>query len=105
MILKVRRKNNELETNKNPDNWILMDGFDRVDYQFRLKTENIGVRDNVIDLLTSRGMNGSQAGVEPIIAEDYFDLWLYKGDLLLRQVLAHGPIYILNDEGKTIERI
>lgn len=104
MILKVRRKEG-IETNKYPDDWILLDGFDRVDYNFRSKTESIGVRSDVLDLLNTKGLNGSEIEVKAIIQEDYYELWLYKGETLKKQVLAHGPIYILNDEGKTIEKI
>ena len=106
MILKVRRKDEFLESNKNPDNWILIDGFNRIDYCFHKKEEQIGITGSVLDLLKIRGESSSLgAATEYIIAEDYYDIWLYKEEKLVKQVLAHGPIYILNDEGKTIERI
>lgn len=106
MILKVRRKDEFLESNKNPDDWILIDGFNRIDYCFHKKEEQIGITGSVLDLLKIRGESSSLGVItEYIIAEDYYDIWLYKEEKLVKQVLAHGPIYILNDEGKTIERI
>jgi len=32
-------------------------------------------------------------------------IWLYKNCDVVKQILAHSPIYVMNDDGKTIEKI
>lgn len=108
MILKLN-----LNKMSDKEGWMLIDGFDSLTYHYHHKDDVIGVRSNVRDYLRTTETLCSNAVVgselkpasEIKILEDYYEIWLMKGEDTISQILAHGPIYILNDEGKTIERI
>lgn len=100
------------------EGWMLIDGFDSLTYHYHYKDDVLGVRSNVrnylrtTDILCSNSSSDatslaaeSKPSSEIRVLEDYYEIWLMKGEDTISQILAHGPIYILNDEGKTIERI
>lgn len=99
MILKCKRGLND-------DNvWVLFDGADKVTYKEIEENEPIVVSEIHEDLTipkynkpkdTSKG----DCGIGPMK-----EIWMYKNKQAIRQILAYSPIFILNDEGKTIERI
>ena len=87
---------------KNCSTWILFDGAGEVSYH-KLHRDGageaaIGVRADVVDLTNNPvDEDTAKAGIT--------EIWMYKDHQVIRQILAYSPIYILNDEGKTIERI
>lgn len=94
---------------KNVHQWVFIDGVERLSHQILEKTTDICCQENVLDFLkqTDRVIKEENTpakaeGVIPLFCE----LWLWlKGKDYPQQVLANVPIYLLNNEGKTIEKI
>lgn len=83
--------------------WTLFDGADRLDYRHYQRKEHLGVRQDVFDYTNNK------PGDNTIITsdDDYcIELWVYsKKDNDPIQILARSPVYILNNNGRTIETI
>jgi len=96
MIVKVRT---------NPTgSWKLYDGVKELAYSYFNKSQVIGVQDNVDDFSNPGNGLYSEAAVEKNDIQ-MIELWLNRGETPHKQVLALSPVYVLNDEGKTIERL
>lgn len=92
------------------EEWIIFDGFDNIHYHYHYKDDQIGTRQNVRDYLrvsnNIKEFNDESPNMPTLkVLEDFYELWLIKGENVVCQILAHSPIFIMNDEGKTIERI
>jgi hypothetical protein len=89
--------------------WELLDGVREVRHQIHFPSRNmeaasdtaaLGIRHDAYDYTNRPCADEEHEG-------GIVELWLYGENRLndIRQVLAYRPVYILNDEGKTIERI
>lgn len=88
----------------------LFDGFDQITYTYRKKDEVIGVRHDCLDFLKMNEIvyeaNFPEAGKREMkISKNFVEIWLYKNCNVVKQILAHSPVYVMNDDGKTIEKI
>lgn len=88
----------------------LFDGFDEIHYEYTKKDAVIGVRCDCLDFLKMEEVISAanfpeQNKREMNVSKDFVQVWLHKDGVVLKQILAHSPIYIMNDEGKTVERI
>ena len=84
---------------KKGDSWIVFDGFDRIQYRDIQQGEGVAVRFDVYDYTkedTNKPLNEGSVSAE---------IWLYWGTEAKAQILADRPIYLLGNDGKTIERI
>lgn len=87
MILKVINK----------DSVEMFDGFDRVGARDLNPDQPIGVSSNCVDF-TDRPMTEEEAGFTKT------EIWLMKGDTTIRQIIAFKPVYLLGNDGKTIDK-
>ncbi len=88
----------------------LFDGFDHITYTYKKKDDILGVRQDCLDFLKMEDIAGESndpASDKRLmkISKNFVEIWLYKNCNVVKQILAHSPIYVMNDEGKTIERI
>ena len=88
----------------------LFDGFDQINYIHRKKDEVIGVRQDCLDYLKMDEIiheaNFPEAGKRELkVSKNFVEIWLYKNCDVVKQILAHSPIYVMNDDGKTIVKI
>lgn len=81
------------------DEWEFFDGFDRVSHREIPPDEDTGVRSDCLSFCERQRKDTEN----PRKAE--IELWLYKGGQVVKQIIALRPIFILNNEGKTVERI
>jgi hypothetical protein len=91
-------------------NDVLFDGFDEIHHEYTKKDAVIGVRADCLDFLKmeekiEENMPAITGGRGMRVASDFVQVWLHKNGDVLKQILAHSPIYIMNDEGKTVEKI
>jgi len=84
--------------------WKLYDGVKELCYSYFSSNTVIGVQDNVDDFTNPGKGLYSEAAVEKKEIQQ-IELWLNRGETINKQVLALSPVYVLNDEGKTIERL
>jgi hypothetical protein len=93
MILKIQ----------NGVNWRLWDGLIDISYRVMALDEPICCRDDCIDLTKPIEPLTQIPGTTEVHRTSY-EIWAKtrKGDM---QILAYEPIYLLNDEGKTIEKL
>lgn len=98
MIVKVRT---------NPTgSWKLYDGVKELSFRYFSSLEVIGVQDGVDDFTNpGKGLYEEPKAVNEKIDIQQIELWLDRGESVNKQVLALSPVYVLNDEGKTIERL
>jgi len=84
------------------DQWLLFEGGDKITYEEHLPDFPLAVCDDFEDLTIPVRSNTitDNTGDIPVKLISMFK----KGEGI-KQILANSPIYILNDEGKTIERI
>lgn len=84
----------------------LFDNFDQITYTYKKKDDVIAVGNNHLDFLKVE-IDGDSITPEAKIriSKDFVEIWLYKNCDVVKQILAHSPIYVMNDEGKTIEKI
>lgn len=98
MIIKIKE-------HENPESWTFFGNVNRVTKLIHhnidsdvLKNNSIVVRSDVYDFTNNPSSeNDSKNG--------FLELWLYgkeKDDI--KQVLCFRPAYLINDEGKTIEK-
>lgn len=84
--------------------WNLFDGLDRVVYRLVPSDETIGTKPNCLEFAPSQGTKILNS---PKCEETRYEITGFRKqtgfDIL--QIITHGPVYILNDEGKTIERL
>jgi hypothetical protein len=88
----------------------LFDGFDQITYTYKKKDDVIGVREDHLDFLEMKEItieaNCPENNIsKKRVSKDFVEIWLYKNCNVIKQILAHSPIYVMNDEGKTIEKI
>jgi hypothetical protein len=91
-------------------NDVLFDGFDEIHYEYTKKDAVIGVRTDCLDFLkieevVEESNYPEQDKREMKVSSNFVQVWLHKNGDVLKQILAHSPIYIMNDEGKTVEKI
>jgi len=91
-------------------NDVLIDGFDEVHYEYRKKDSVIAIRTDCLDFLKMEEVvceaNFPEKDKrETKVSKNFVIIWLHKNCEVLKQILAHSPIYVMNDEGKTIEKI
>ncbi|GAH03847.1 unnamed protein product [marine sediment metagenome] len=79
--------------------WEIFDGFDRVSHREIPPKEDIEVRSDCYNFCEEQERS---ADIHP---QPPMELWLYRGQQVVGQIVARRPIYILNNEGKTIERV
>ena len=99
MILKVRSCGN-------PEVWHYFGGITQVskemhyDDEIRKATNDMVVREDIYDF------TADMLKFSPEDKRDGFlELWLYgKTDEDTKQVLCFKPVYLLNDDGKTVDR-
>lgn len=89
MILKVVQPNGAVE---------MFDGFDRISAKTLDHNEPIAVMSNCIDF-TDRLLNEQESTFVKT------EIWLMKGDKTINQIIAFKPVYVLSDEGKTIDKL
>lgn len=75
----------------------MFDGFDRVSARDVSDDESMAVSNNCIDF-TDRLLSKEEASF--VKAE----IWLMKGDTTVRQIIAFKPVYLLGNDGKTIDK-
>ncbi len=80
--------------------WVLIDGFNRISHQYEDQEKPMAVQENYWDFTIQRDSQRTTKEKPQRI-----EIWLYKDSEVFRQILAYEPIYILNNEGKTVERI
>jgi hypothetical protein len=84
---------------------VLFSGISYLEYKYRDVREPIALAENCLDYI-NRNENCSK---EEANTADIFELWLFyeveDKYIKPKQVLAYSPVYIMNDEGKTIERL
>jgi len=102
MILKVRSCGN-------PEVWYFFDGVREISKEIHYNVDsevlsnekmikNIICRADAYDFTTNKFS-------EDDIKNGFLELWLYgKNDEDTKQVLCYRPAYLLNDDGRTIER-
>ncbi len=81
--------------------WVIFGDFDRIEYSEIPPDRNICVRQDVFDF--TAGGDGSPIS-DPAQASKK-EVWLYRVGAEPRQILAEGPMFLTNDDGRTIERI
>jgi len=84
--------------------WKLYDGVKELVYSYFNDNLAIGVREDVDDFTDPGKGLYSDATIEKKEIQK-IEIWMTRGDGSHRQLLALSPVYILNDEGKTIERL
>ena len=99
MILKVRSCGN-------PEVWHYFGGITQVskemhyDDEIQKVTNGMVSREDVYDF-TANGLKFSSEDTR----DGFLELWLYgKTDEDTKQVLCFKPVYLLNDDGKTVDR-
>lgn len=80
------------------DTWEFFDGYDRVSLREISPKEDFAAREDGYDFRKQQERD-ADSNPNPVM-----EMWLYKGKQEVSQIVAHRPIYILNDAGKTIER-
>lgn len=96
--------------------WTLIDGVERLSHEIVYKSgdKEFGVQEAVLDLRTHTtppepeevGGAGKTASSLTTGDGEFCELWLtLRGKETPQQVLADFPIYLLNNEGKTIEKL
>jgi|LSQX01.1.fsa_nt_gb hypothetical protein len=97
MILKVR-------TNYDPEVWCFFEGFNQVSKQIHYVNDKdvVAVRIDVYDYThQEENINSKNQSID----EGFLEIWIYgKTPEDTKQILCYRPAYLLNDEGKTIER-
>lgn len=76
----------------------LFDGFDQVSARDLSDNEPIGVSSDSIDF-TDRPLTEQEATF--VKAE----IWLYKQGANPRQIIAFKPVYVLSNDGKTVDKL
>lgn len=84
--------------------WKLYDGIKELSYNYYNDSQVIGVREDVDDFTDPGKGLYSEASVEKKEIQK-IEIWMHRGDGNHKQLLALPPVYVLNDEGKTIERL
>lgn len=99
MILKVR-------SNYDPEVWCFFEGAKQVTKEIHYVDDVTGfikamvVREDVYDY-TNQKIPGS----DNLYKEGFLEVWIHgKTSEDTKQILCYRPAYLLNDEGKTIER-
>lgn len=91
-------------------NDVLFDGFDEIHYEYKISNEGVGVRTDCLDFLKMEDILCAancpeQDKREMKVSKNFVIIWLHKNCEVVKQILAHSPIYVMNNEGKTIEKI
>jgi len=77
--------------------WEILDGFDR------LSEREINPYDCPKDLYLD--FTPEQESWRNQETNHKTVIWLYRGSQVINRIISYSPIYILNNEGKTVERI
>lgn len=81
------------------EEWELIDGFTRLTHRVIEKEQPIEAIERCLDFRI-------QASEDQKKTLSIHELWMYDNDnFIVAQAIAYSPIYILNNEGKTVERI
>ena len=80
--------------------WVYFDGADKVTHEEHDPGQPIAVMEKLEDLTVSNIMNPESKGIAPVK-----EICMYNKGEITKQILVNNTVYILNDEGKTIERI
>lgn len=79
--------------------WILIDGVAKIEHrEIRENDPAIGVRADVLDY-TSKPCSEDEAKAGTV------EMWMTRENGELVQALAFKPVFLLNNEGRTIEKI
>jgi len=99
MILKARYSGN-------PDVWYFFDGVQELSKQIHFVDSNLLTKtiDNIICRSDVYDFTKNSFS-EDDIKNGFIELWIYgKTDSDTKQILCYRPVYLLNDDGKTIEK-
>lgn len=98
MILKIQAGNG----------WEIFGDVDRVSHRVIPTKEIMGVRDDVVDLTVAQEYAEKERAARDGGAQGFGprkELLISKGGANLRQIIAYSPIYLMNDNGRTVETI
>ena len=90
---------------KSGSGWQMFDNLEDVNYRY-LGDEVIGVRGDVRDFTGT--VPNSEGNCALALKENRVELWAHqkgRSPLDALQIITYVPVYLLNDEGKTIEVI
>ncbi len=87
----------------NASGWTLYGEVKKVSHGIIDGTMPIGVSETCDDF-TNFANPQMQRPTSPAKENPVVDLWLTLNDDTVKQVLAYSPVFLLNNEGKTIDR-
>jgi len=75
----------------------IISGFDRISYTELENGVAVGLRSDCLDFPEQQAAGDSG---DPVC-----EIWLYNGTEVVRQILSLRPIYVMNDQGTTVQRL
>lgn len=90
----------------NSSGWTLYDGVKKLSHSIVDESCPIGVSSELDDF-TNWGTSGVDLGgtKRPSGETAKINMWLTFDNDSIKQVLAYSPVFLLNNEGKTVDRI